>query len=196
MSAKRNKQIVCFSYGSNMLSSRMRHADRVPSARPLGIGYITGYRLTFDKVSKKDGSGKCDAEATKNEKDRVYGVLYAVEKSQKPKLDRAEGLRNGYEEKTIDVITARGQKRAVMYYATSKDPLLKPYHWYKACVVAGAVEHQLPFPYIEWLRTVESLQDPDPAKRATEERLLTTCELTTRSMRTRAQVARTGERER
>ena len=192
MGAKRKEQIVYFSYGSNMLSSRMKYADRVPSAKPLSIGYITGYRLTFDKVSKKDGSGKCDAEVTKDEKDRVYGVLYTVEKSQKPKLDSAEGLRNGYEEKTIDVITARGQKCAVMYYATSKDPSLKPYHWYKACVVAGAVEHQLPFPYIEWLRTVESIQDPDPARRAKEERLLTTCQLTTRSTRTREKAARTG----
>src|SRR3990172_1264710 len=136
----------------------MKHADRVPSAKLLGIGYITGYRLTFDKMSKKDGSGKCDAEVTKDEKDRVYGVVYTVETSQKHKLDSAEGLGNGYEEKTTDVITTRGQRRAVMYCATSKDPSLKPYHWYKAYVVAGAVEHQLPFPYIEWLRTVESLQ--------------------------------------
>lgn len=170
----------------------MKCADRVPSAKLLGIGYITGYRLTFDKVSKKDGSGKCDAEITNDEKDRVYSVLYTVEKSQKPKLNSAEGLRNGYEEKTVDVMSERGLKRAVMYYATSKDPLLKPYHWYKACVVAGAVEHQLPFPYIEWLRTVESIQDPDPARRAKEEQLLTTYQLTTRSTRTRAKSARAG----
>jgi hypothetical protein len=173
----------------------MKHADRVPSAKFLGIGYITGYRLTFDKVSKKDGSGKCDAEATKDEKDRVYGVLYSVEKSQKPKqpkLDCAEGLKNGYEEKTVDVITSRGHKDAVMYYATSKDSSLKPHHWYKACVVAGAVEHQLPSPYIEWLRTVESIQDSDPARRTKEERLLTTCQLTTRSTRTRTKGARAG----
>jgi len=187
--AKRKEQILCFSYGSNMLSSRMKHADRVPSAKLLGIGYITGYRLTFDKMSKKDGSGKCDAEVTKDEKDRVYGVVYTVETSQKHKLDSAEGLGNGYEEKTTDVITTRGQRRAVMYCATSKDPSLKPYHWYKAYVVAGAVEHQLPFPYIEWLRTVESIQDPDPARRAKEERLLTTCQLI-RSTRTRAKTAR------
>jgi len=185
MSAKRKEQVVCFAYGSNMLSSRMRHSDRVPSAQPLDIGYITGHRLTFDKVSKKDRSGKCDAEATKDENDRVYGVLYILEKSQKPNLDKAEGLRNGYEEKTIDVITARRKKRAVMYYATAKDSSLKPYHWYKACVVAGAVEQQLPFPYIEWLRTIESIQDPNADRRAREEPLLTICKLITRSTRSR-----------
>lgn len=59
-----------------------------------------------------------------------------------------------------------------MYYATSKDASLKPYHWYKALVVAGAVEHGLPFPYVEWLRTIESVQDQDPARRIEHERLL------------------------
>ena len=161
-------------------------ADRVPSAKPLKAGYINGYRLTFDKVSKKDGSRKCDAESTGNDKDRVYGVLYEVDQSEKPKLDEAEGLHHGYEEKTVDVVTASGVKTAVMYYATSKDPSLKPYHWYKALVIAGAVEHGLPFPYVEWLRTIESVQDQDAARRIENERLLTTWQLTKRSTRTRA----------
>jgi len=182
-SARRNKQILCFAYGSNMLSSRMRHPDRVPSASVVDIGYVVASRITFDKVSKKDGSGKCDAEATEDENDRVYGVLYAVPLTQKPNLDRAEGFGNGYEEKAVEVITSRGVKRAVMYYATSKDPSMRPYHWYKACVVAGAVEHQLPFPYIEWLRTVDSIQDPDPANRTHQERLLTSCDLAAPSPR-------------
>jgi hypothetical protein len=38
--------------------------DRVASVKLLKAGYIMGYRLTFDKVSKKDGSRKCDAELT------------------------------------------------------------------------------------------------------------------------------------
>jgi hypothetical protein len=123
----------------------MRASDRVPSASPRGVGYITGHRLTFDKVSKKDQSGKCDAEQTGNAEDRVYGVLYLVKQSEKSNVDRAEGLGQGYDEKAIDVIMIAGKRRAVMYYATLKDPILKPYHWYKAYVVAGAVEHGVPF---------------------------------------------------
>ena len=172
MTAKGAAKIICFAYGSNMLSSRMCAPNRVPSAKPFKTGYIEGYRLTFDKASKKDGSGKCDAELTQSDKDRVYGVLYTIERSEKHKLDEAEGLHHGYEEKDVDVITANGVKTAVMYYATSKDPSLKPYHWYKALVVAGAVEHELPFPYVEWLRTIESVQDQDAARRIEHERLL------------------------
>lgn len=170
--------VLCFAYGSNMLSRRMRAADRVPSASPRGIGYITGHRLTFDKVSRRDGSGKCDAEHTGDDGDRVYGVLYSVKEAEKPNLDRAEGLGNGYDEKVVEVVAARGEKQATIYYATSKDASLKPYHWYKAYVVSGAVEHGLPFAYVEWLRTVESQQDPDLARRRSEERALAHCDLT------------------
>lgn len=168
-----------------MLSARMRGPDRVPSARPIGVGYITGHRLTFDKVSGNDGSGKCDAEHTGNATDRVYGVLYSVDELEKHRLDVAEGLNAGYDEKSMGVMTARGVKTAVMYFATSKDPSLRPYHWYKALVVAGAVEHGLPFTYVELLRTVESVQDQDAGRRVEHERLLTTSHLTTRATRTR-----------
>jgi len=181
----RKAKITCFAYGSNMLSARMCHPDRVPSARPVGVGYVTGHRLTFDKLSRKDGSGKCDAERTGNVGDRVYGVLYSVDKSEKSRLDEAEGLNAGYEERSVDIVTGRGKKRAVMYCATSKDPSLNPYHWYKALVLAGAVEHGLPFGYVELLRTIDSAQDQNVARRAKHERLLTTLALTTRSTRKR-----------
>lgn len=184
MRQRRKAKITCFAYGSNMLSARMRHPERVPSARPIGVGYITGHRLSFDKVSK-DGSGKCDAEQTQEVGDRVYGVLYSVDQSQKYRLDGAEGLNAGYKEKPVEVVTARGVTPAVVYCATTKDFSLKPYHWYKALVVAGAIEHRLPFGYVELLRTVESLPDQDAARRIQHERLLTTAHLTTRSARRR-----------
>jgi gamma-glutamylcyclotransferase len=140
----------------------------------------------------RDESGKCDAEITGDERDRVYGVLYAVDKAEKPRLDDAEGFAHGYDEKTVDVVTVSGKKSAVMYYATNKDPSRKPYHWYKAFVVAGALEYGLPFAYVEWLRTTESVQDPNVSRRLCNERLLSKGQLTTRLMRTRAKSARSG----
>jgi gamma-glutamylcyclotransferase len=113
----------------------------------------------------------------------VYGVLYTVAKAEKPKLDAAEGLGHGYEEKTVSVISGKGTRSAVMYYAKEKDPLKKPYHWYKAFVVAGAVEHGLPFPYVEWLRTVDSEADQDARRRIENERLLISKDLAATSAR-------------
>src|SRR5437773_1939720 len=79
-----------FAYGSNMLTRRLSAADRAPSAKRIGIGYLEGRRLTFYKVSQ-DGSGKCDAEATAKKTDRVYGVIFEIPLTDEATLDRAEG---------------------------------------------------------------------------------------------------------
>jgi cation transport regulator ChaC len=164
-------KILHFAYGSNMLSRRLCAADRTPSAVAFRTGFVKGRRLTFDKVSC-DGSGKCDIEATDNLDNRVYGVLYKINKSEKPALDRIEGLGKGYKEEMVDVVTSSGAHQAVTYVATSKEPALRPYHWYKAIVIAGAIEHSLPESYIEWIRTVDSKPDPNVKRRFQNEKLL------------------------
>ncbi len=161
--------ILNFAYGSNMLSRRLR--ERVPSAQPVAIGFISEHRLSFDKVSR-DGSGKCDAGKTDLQEDRVHGVVYKIDVLDKPALDRAEGLRDGYAEKCVTVITDGGRLDAVTYYATRKDKSLRPYHWYKRLVVAGAREHSLPPGYIAGIDRVESVKDPDNARCARELRFL------------------------
>ena len=52
------------------------------------------------------------------------------------------------------------------------EPALRPYDWYKALVVAGAIEHSLPPAYVEWIRTFHSQPDPNVMRRAKNERLL------------------------
>jgi cation transport regulator ChaC len=161
--------VLYFAYGSNMLTRRLR--ARVPSAVALGVGYVTSRRLTFDKVST-DGSGKCEIEPTQSPTDRVYGVLFEIPSAEKARLDEAEGLGKGYREERVDVARSCGTRQALAYVATAKEPALRPYHWYKALVVAGAAEHRLPEPYVEWLRTVDSKQDPKASRRAENEALL------------------------
>ena len=165
------KTFQYFAYGSNMLTRRLTAADRAPSAKPVGIGYVEGRRLTFDKVSQ-DGSGKCDAEATGKKTDRVYGVIFEIALTDKAALGRAEGLGKGYTEERVEVIASTGKVHLETYIATKKEPVLRPYHWYKAITVAGAVEHGLPKDYVEWLRTFESLEDPNVQRRAKNEALL------------------------
>jgi len=102
-----------------MLSRRLCAVDRTPSATFAATGFVEGRRLTFDKVSS-DGSGKCDIEETENCDDRVYGVVYRINKSEEAPLDRAEGLGNGYKKDMVDVITSANTYRAVVYVATKK----------------------------------------------------------------------------
>ena len=158
-----------------MLTRRLKASERAPSAEFVDTGYIACRRLTFDKLSSdRSGkcSGKCDAEETGNETDRVYGVMFEIDCSHKAALDRAEGCGKGYELETVEVITKHSTVRARTYIATRKQRGLRPYHWYKAFVVAGAIEHGLPNNYVEWLRVFESTEDPNVCRRAKNEALL------------------------
>lgn len=159
-----------FAYGSNMLTRRLQ--ERTPSATPHGTGYVEGRRLAFHKVSK-DGSGKCDIENTGSCTDRAFGVLFSIASTEKPALDEAEGLGNGYKEETVLVQKSDGTAaNAIAYIATTIEPAMRPYNWYKALVVAGATEHALPSSYVEWVRTFQSQPDPNLKRRTKNEKLL------------------------
>lgn len=159
-----------FAYGSNMLTARLR--ERVPSATAIGIGQLVGHELCWDKRSWRDGSGKCDAEATGRPDDVVWGVVFELDPKDKPALDKAEGLGAGYMEKPVHVLTEAGPVAAVTYYATDKDASLRPYHWYKALVIAGAREHGLPPSYRSRLELVATVSDPNPPPASALEELL------------------------
>jgi gamma-glutamylcyclotransferase (GGCT)/AIG2-like uncharacterized protein YtfP len=161
--------MINFSYGSNMLERRLQ--ERAPSARAIATGVLKGHALRWHKVGR-DHSGKCDAFATGNDADAVYGVLYDISGEDKPSLDAAEGLGAGYEEQEVGIHTDTGVVRAHLYYATHIGPAMVPFAWYKALVVAGAKQHALPAAYVDRLIATPSMPDPDAARTRLNERLL------------------------
>lgn len=151
--------ILNFSYGSNLLGRRMK--QRVPSARPVQTAVLRGYVLRWHKAGQ-DGSAKCDIVPSESAGDLVHGVVYELAVAEKHFLDAAEGLGHGYEEMQVVLETASGASINVWtYYATDKDAALQPFTWYKALVVAGALEHGLPADYIDRLQAVPAIEDPD-----------------------------------
>jgi gamma-glutamylcyclotransferase len=159
-----------FAYGSNMLLRRLQ--SRTPSATVIGTGFVAGRRLAFHKVGR-DGSGKCDMVATGRASDRVYGVLFRIPCIEKAGLDSAEGLGQGYTEECVPVQRGDGtSSAATAYLAIAVDPALRPFTWYQALVVSGAVENGLPSAYVEWLRTFPARPDPDAERRMEYEELL------------------------
>ena len=54
----------------------------------------------------------------------------------------------GYSETNIQVVTSTGTYTAVTYVASYVEDPLPPYQWYKASVIAGAIEHGLPNEYV------------------------------------------------
>ena len=158
--------MLYFSYGSNMSTKRLQ--DRVPSAKYITTATLHKHDLRFHKESK-DGSGKCDAYETKDHEHAVIGVVFEIAVSEKPALDRKEGLGYGYEEKSIELIAKSGEIiRASTYYATNLNPGLKPYKWYKHHVLTGAQENELPEIYVEKIQTIESINDPNSERHEIE----------------------------
>ena len=151
-----------FAYGSNMLCSRLR--ERCSSAKPLCVTKLNGYMLHWHKRSRKDGSGKCDIVSSSSPNAHVYGVIYRIDKDQEWLLDKAEGLGQGYAKINIDLLCRGVRITAVAYQATDIDHSLKPYSWYRALVVAGAIEHRLPEEYISQLDAVVTQEDSDCAR--------------------------------
>ena len=159
--------MLYFAYGSNLSIARLR--ARVPSADPLGCHVLEGHDLRFHKVGR-DGSAKGDAYFSATSTDVIYGVLFEICASEKPALDLAEGLGNGYEIKTISVTALNGFTRsAFTYQATHIDCKLKPYSWYMNHVLIGARESHLPEDYIQRkILSIESIEDNDKMRCALE----------------------------
>jgi hypothetical protein len=153
--------VLNFAYGSNMLWRRI--AERVPSARPVERAVLHGYALHWHKVGR-DGSAKCDIVRSQLPGAAVHGVVYELSAAHKHLLDEAEGLGRGYDEQEVRVERPSAVVSAWTYVATSKDPSLLPFSWYKALVIAGAREHGLPVGYVQGLLSVPATEDPDAAR--------------------------------
>jgi len=156
--------VLYFAYGSNMSTPRL--SDRVSGLSKIGIGKLCGHALEYHKVSK-DGSAKCDIVISEVDDSIVIGIVFLFPDNQLVKLNEAEGYGKGYDSKYVAISLANGSElEALTYFATNIDKGLKPYHWYKHHVVYGAQENGLPDWYIERLKAVESVDDPDFAREA------------------------------
>lgn len=158
---------IHFAYGSNMSVRRLQ--ARVPSAKSLGIGTLDDHQLMFRKKSKRDCSAKCDIAPSNG--CTVLGVLFEIDSGEERDLDKAEGFRRGYWKKDVDVTDAAGRPvRAFAYYADSEwiDNELRPYTWYVKHVLVGAEEAGLPACYLDDLKRVEGVVDPDPEREKRE----------------------------
>lgn len=156
-----------FAYGSNMSTPRL--LARVPSAQKIDVGILEKHKLTFHKLSNKDGSGKCNANETNDSGHIVYGVVFNIPKNEKLNLDNIEGLGFGYEQKKVNIVLNNGSLiSAFTYYATDLNSTLKPMDWYKKHVLRGARENNLPEEYIKKIEAVEAIEDLEVSRKEME----------------------------
>lgn len=154
-----------FSYGSNMLSVRIK--NRIQSFEYCGIGFIEGYSLKFHKASK-DKSGKANAYFTGKKEDFIWGVIGEIDEKDKTILDKFEGLGKGYNEKVIEISLDEKSKIEANIYIADKECInndLMPYDWYREYVLKGAIENSLPIEYIEKIKGIKSRVDENSERR-------------------------------
>lgn len=152
--------MLYFGYGSNMPKARIE--ERLGPCERLGAAFLSGWRLAFHKWSM-DGSGKCDAVLTGRPDDRLWGALDRLTDDQMEALD---GYEVGYDRRMVEVSLDGGTRNAMVYVAREDrvDPSLRPYHWYKEFVLAGARELDLPRDYVASIEAVTSCPDPCRAR--------------------------------
>ena len=158
-------------YGSNLHPVRL--TKRVPSAALIGKVELSQTRLAFYKRSI-DGSGKCTLLQDTISKSIAYGALYTMASDEVVLLDGFEGLAKGYDKHAISCDIDNTIYHAFTYLAAPQaiDVSLKPYHWYKQLVLAGARHHCFPESYIAYLEGIDSIPDPDPERMIMNEGLL------------------------
>ena len=143
-----------------MLTERL--VARCSTAQAIGLAFVENYCIKFSKVSV-DGSGKATIQSHENNKQ--YGVLFNIDQTQRGALDRAEGLGVGYEQIALESVVncSSGEiNSAYTYQAINLNPVLVPFDWYLALVIAGAEQHGLPANYIASLRQTKFKVDPNP----------------------------------
>ncbi|MBK7107425.1 MAG: gamma-glutamylcyclotransferase [Ignavibacteriae bacterium] len=161
--------MIYFAYGSNMSLKRL--SSRVSIKKTIGIGQLFKYKLMFHKISSDGCSGKCDAYYTGEVSDIMFGVIYEIEDSELNKLDKYEGVGDGYKRKSILLKTYPDNTEcsAITYCTEKINSELKPFSWYTKHVIVGAIENKLPEYYIDKIKAVETIKDKN--KEREEEQL-------------------------
>ncbi len=126
---------------------------------PLGGYELSGYELVFNKPGA-DGSAKANLSQSNDPNDKVWGVIHRLKPNGKNKLDDFEP---GYN--CIRIKTSYGIVHT--YSATVNLKTGKPYGWYLRLIIAGAIEHNFPASYIEWLRAISVITDSNEDRRRT-----------------------------
>jgi len=148
-----------FSYGSNMLQSRLedqknRKGELVGEVVDNGMASLEGYSLAFNKLSQEGVSGK--ANIVQEKESETLGVVYELTGDQIALLDNIEGV--GYKRVSIVVIFDDEPIEVDTYIALDEATQegLFPTRDYLDFIIQGAETHGFPEDYISSLKVIGS----------------------------------------
>jgi len=110
-----------FAYGSNMDIAEFE--ANYKTAKAIELAWLDGYELAFDKIAKRDHDSSV-ADVVKAPGSKVFGILYTIDSSEIPKLDKQEG---GYKKISVKVHGKNGKTHsAITYTVIDKKALPNP----------------------------------------------------------------------
>lgn len=163
------KQILNLAYGSNLWRARI--AARVNIATVYGTLVMPGWGLRFHKRGS-DGSGKCNL--IQSPQETAYGIVYGYSPEDKIKLDKIEGVGQGYIDAPIaldafdlSATSLRGDETVLAYLAVEShiDESLIPYDWYHGFVRKGAEQCGFPGHYLAHIESFAQQRDTNEVRR-------------------------------
>lgn len=155
------RTFLYFAYGSNLLEARLR--ERCPSARRVASATAPDHVAAFD-VRAADGSAKMGLRVKRGAV--AHGALWWIDATDRDGLARAEGV--DYREVEAFVVRLPdGALSSVVTWLPRRGPEpSRPWHWYRALVLAGAVETALPPEVTSAFASAAFDRDPDPSRPA------------------------------
>ena len=152
-------RFLYFAYGSNMLTERLR--ARCPGAEPVAVAVAEDYRLI---LSLPGGGPSGKAGIVRRQSASVHGVLYELAVADAMALDAHEGP--SY--RRVGEFAVGGRRLvAAMTYLPVEAVLretLAPFDWYRALVLAGALQHGLDAAHVAAIAAVAAIPDPEPER--------------------------------
>jgi len=147
-----------FAYGSNMQRATFE-GRRGMRPRQRTWGRLAGYRLCFDLPVGPGERGV--ANVVIDSAECVCGVLYLLTPEDLERLDRTEGVPNGYYRRVeVDVVDCDGVTvRAWTYASAFATTGRKPSARYLGLLLEGAREHGLPGDYVARLEQLDLAHD-------------------------------------
>lgn len=118
---------------------------------------LSGYELRFNKKSDVDESAKCSINIADSV---VYLAVFEISVSDRPELNKIEGLGKGYRSKSIR-LKEYGDCLTYVADPTVIDETILPMDWYKEMVLLGCLFNRFPGNYVSYVKRVGSIQDSE-----------------------------------
>ncbi|XP_055854329.1 gamma-glutamylcyclotransferase-like isoform X2 [Episyrphus balteatus] len=152
-----------FGYGSNLLAARIHIQNK--SAVRKAAGKLLNHRLDFYGYTTRWNGAPATIVPTNNS--MVYGAIWTIDLADLPDLDDQEGVHtNTYKPVSVPVETADGIIMCRAYYLCNQPSTIlaegdeipfdrQPSTTYLKTLVKGAIETEIPEPYIKWMKKIK-----------------------------------------